>query len=525
MKKILAILMLSFVLAFAACGNDTTVEEPTTEVVTTDVSDVTEDEPRGTLIMGTSADFPPFAFVADGGQGRWGQYDGIDVAIGVRVAEQMGMDLVVRDAEFGGLIMDLNGGSIDFISSGMTIRPDRAEHVTFSNPYFTAMQYIAVPAGNPNNVNSVQDLAGLYVGTQLGTTGDIFVTDYVPGADVIRYNRINEAFMALRAGTIDAVVLDSATVLMFVGTDGSLEIVRDNEAFESEFYGLAVRHEDTELLAAINQVIADMQAAGELEDLFAHFADLLTDGDSEEAETEVATEQEYRGTLIMGTSADFPPFAFVADGGQGRWGQYDGIDVAIGVRVAAQMGMELMVRDAEFGGLIMDLNGGSIDFISSGMTIRPDRAEHVTFSNPYFTAMQYIAIPAGNPDNVNGVQDLADLYVGTQLGTTGDIFVTDYVPGANVIRYNRINEAFMALRAGTIDAVVLDSATVMMFVGTDGALEIVRDNEAFESEFYGLAVRHEDTELLAAINQVIADMQAAGELEQLFEHFAELLTE
>jgi len=521
MKKILVIAVMAFALAFAACA-DNAPAEVVVEVVETVVE---EAEERGTLIMGTSADFPPFAFVADGGQGRWGQYDGIDVAIGVRVAEQMGMDLIVRDAEFGGLIMDLNGGSIDFISSGMTIRPDRAEHVTFSIPYFTAMQYIAVPAGNPNNVNSVQDLAGLYVGTQLGTTGDIFITDYVAGADVIRYNRINEAFMALRAGTIDAVVLDSATVMMFVGTDGALEIVRDNDAFESEFYGLAVRHEDTELLAAINQVISDMQAAGELEQLFEHFADLLADGDDDETEEVAAAEQEYRGTLIMGTSADFPPFAFVATGGQGRWGQYDGIDVAIGVRVAEQMGMELIVRDAEFGGLIMDLNGGSIDFISSGMTIRPDRAEHVTFSIPYFTAMQYIAVPAGNPDNVNGVQDLAGLYVGVQLGTTGDIFITDYVAGADVIRYNRINEAFMALRAGTIDAVVLDSATVMMFVGTDGALEIVRDNEAFESEFYGLAVRHEDTELLAAINQVIADMQAAGELEYLFTHFADLLAD
>ena len=255
MKKILTALLLASVFAFTGCG---------------------EDE-RETIIMGTSADFPPFAFVADGGQGRWGQYDGIDVAIGVRVAEQLGKDLVVRDAEFGGLIMDLNSGNIDFISSGMTIRPDRAEQVTFSIPYFTAMQYIAVPGGNPNNVRTVQDLAGLYVGVQLGTTGDIFISDYVPGANIIRYNRITEGFMALRGGSIDAVVLDSATVMMYVGTDGVLEIVRDNQAFDSEFYGLAVRHEDTEILEAINTVIAQMQAEGELERLFEYFAEMLAD--------------------------------------------------------------------------------------------------------------------------------------------------------------------------------------------------------------------------------------------------------
>jgi len=255
MKKILLVLMLAAVFALTGCSDDD----------------------DNVLIMGTSADFPPFAFVADGGQGSWGQYDGIDVVIGVRVAEQMGKELVVRDAEFGGLIMDLNSGTIDFISSGMTIRPDRAEQVTFSNPYFTAMQYIAVAGGNPHNVQSVHDLSGLYVGVQMGTTGDMFVSDYVDGANVIRYNRISEGFMALRGGSIDAIVLDSATVLMYVGTDGALEVVRDNQAFESEFYGLAVRHEDTEILAAINQVIADMTAAGELVALFDHFAYLLAD--------------------------------------------------------------------------------------------------------------------------------------------------------------------------------------------------------------------------------------------------------
>jgi ABC-type amino acid transport substrate-binding protein len=79
----------------------------------------------------------------------------------------------------------------------------------------------------------------------------------------------------------------------------------------------------------------------------------------------------------------------------------------------------------------------------------------------------------------------------------------------------------MALRAGQIDAVVIDSATAMMFVGAAGGeLTIIRDNIAFESEHYGIAVRHEDTELLAAINEVIADMLASGELERLFAYFS-----
>lgn len=154
MKKIFfATLMLTFMVILVGCGAD--------------------NNERRTIIMGTSADFPPFEFIAEGGQGRHGQYDGIDVAIAVRLAEHIDADLIIHDADFGGLIMDLNGGSIDFIAAGMTIRPDRAEQVSFSIPYFTAMQYIAIQAGN-TAITSASDLSGALVGVQIGTTGDFF---------------------------------------------------------------------------------------------------------------------------------------------------------------------------------------------------------------------------------------------------------------------------------------------------------------------------------------------------------------
>ncbi|MCL2400367.1 MAG: transporter substrate-binding domain-containing protein [Defluviitaleaceae bacterium] len=253
MKKIFfTLLMLTLVVILVGCGSN--------------------ESERTTIIMGTSADFPPFEFIAEGGQGRHGQYDGIDVAIAVRIAEHIGADLVIHDADFGALIMALNGGSIDFIAAGMTIRPDREEEVSFSIPYFNAMQYIVVRAGN-TDIASANDLSNTFVGVQIGTTGDFFVTDNVGGTEPIRYNRANEAFMALRAGQLDAVVIDSATALMFVGAaGGELAIVRDYAAFESEYYGIAVRHEDTDLLASINEVISEMVANGEIEALFAYFS-------------------------------------------------------------------------------------------------------------------------------------------------------------------------------------------------------------------------------------------------------------
>ncbi|MCL2017113.1 MAG: transporter substrate-binding domain-containing protein [Defluviitaleaceae bacterium] len=276
MKKIFLIATLAIisVLAFAACAdNSPTAAETGTAIAALDPAAAAPS--NDVLIMGTSADFPPFEFIAEGGAGRHGHYDGIDVAIALRIAERAGRELVIQDLPFDGLLMALNAGSIDFIASGMTITAERQQQVNFSVPYFEAMQYIVVQAGN-TDITSAADLNSAIVGVQLATTGDMFATENLDN-EPIRYNRINEAIMALRAGQLDAIIIDSATALMFAGAAGDLAIVRDDVAFAGEHYGIATRHDDPELGAIIDEVITEMTAAGEIEALFAEFAELFAE--------------------------------------------------------------------------------------------------------------------------------------------------------------------------------------------------------------------------------------------------------
>jgi len=260
MKKILTTILLSLVLivTFAACGND----EPTE---------------RGTIVMGTSADFPPFEFIAHDGQGIHGEFDGIDVAIAVRIAEALDMDLYIYDANFMGLIMDLQAGRIDFIAAAMTIDAERSQSVNFSIPYFSAMQYVVVPSSD-TTTHTVSDLQGQIVGVQVGTTGDRFAEENLQGSSIQAYMRATEAFMDLLGGRIDAVLIDSAVAELFVSNNpGALRVVRDHNAFSSEEYGIAVRLDDLELLEQINGVLADMIANGEIAELFMHYSAMLQD--------------------------------------------------------------------------------------------------------------------------------------------------------------------------------------------------------------------------------------------------------
>jgi len=260
MKKIsVLVLLLAFTVALAtSCGNN-------------------DDGERRTLVMGTSAGFFPFEFIADEGRGVIGQYAGIDVSLVARIADELGFDVVIQDQEFAGLILALQNRSIDFIAAAMTIRPDRAEVVNFTIPYFNAGQYIIVRADN-NAVNSVADLEGLIVGVQMGTTGDIAITDghndgVVVFGEVAVYNQPVPGVLDVLSGSIDAFVVDAPVARGFLANHpGDLRIFSDpNGFFGPEQFGMAFHQDDTELLAQFNEVLGRLIAEGFIDYLYEYY--------------------------------------------------------------------------------------------------------------------------------------------------------------------------------------------------------------------------------------------------------------
>jgi len=260
MKKLFLLALLMFaVAALAACSSD--------------------DEPaeRRTLVMGTNAAFFPFEFVADHGRGVIGQYAGIDVSLVARIAEELDIDIVIQDQEFIGLIAALQNREIDFIAAAMTIRPDRAEQVNFTVPYFNAGQYIVVRSDN-DAINSIADMEGMIVGVQFATTGDIAMTDannegIIDLHSVAQYNQPVAAIMDLLSGSIDAVVIDAPVARGFIAQHpGELRAFADpNEFFGPEQFGMAFHLEDTELLAEFNEVLIRLIEEGYVMYLYEYY--------------------------------------------------------------------------------------------------------------------------------------------------------------------------------------------------------------------------------------------------------------
>ena len=144
----------------------------------------------GTLVMSTNAEFPPYEYY-DGDK-----IVGIDVDIAQAIADELGMTLEIEDVAFDSIIPEIVSGKADMALAGMTVTEDRKASVDFSDTYATASQMIIVK--EDSQIAGPDDLKGITVGVQLGTTGDIYVSDLeADGTTVERYNKGFEAVQAL----------------------------------------------------------------------------------------------------------------------------------------------------------------------------------------------------------------------------------------------------------------------------------------------------------------------------------------
>lgn len=244
-KKFLAMAMaVCMTAALTACGGNQTAETTTAAA----------SESKGTLVMATNAEFPPYEFH------EGGEIVGIDVEIARAIATEMGMDFEIEDIAFDSIIPEVTSGKADFGAAGMTVTEDRKQSVDFSDSYATATQVVIVKEGS--EIASVDDLVGKTIGVQLGTTGDIYAED-VEDVTLERYNKGFEAVQALSQDKIDAVIIDGEPAKVFVAENEGLTIL--DEAFTTEEYAICVKKGNTELLEGINAAIAKLKESGELQ--------------------------------------------------------------------------------------------------------------------------------------------------------------------------------------------------------------------------------------------------------------------
>ncbi|MBP5272587.1 MAG: transporter substrate-binding domain-containing protein, partial [Clostridia bacterium] len=240
-----------------AAAEDTTTAAPAAEPITATGQ-------KQVLHMATSADFAPYEYKE--GEG----FAGIDIEIAQAIAEKLGMTLEITDIAFDSVIAGVVTGKYDMGMSGLTMTPERAQTVNFTDPYANAVQTIIVKEDSDiqsaddfynldaeGNPVSVKD--GLTIGVQTSTTGDLYISDTVENGGVgeehrIQYKTGADAVQALSTGKVQAVVIDNEPAKNFVKMYDGLKLL--STPYVEEEYAIAINKNNTELLQKVNVAIS-----------------------------------------------------------------------------------------------------------------------------------------------------------------------------------------------------------------------------------------------------------------------------
>lgn len=222
----------------------------------------------GVLTVYTNAEFPPFEYLKDS------KAVGVDIMIAQAIADEIGVKLEVKDVKFDTILASVNSGKGSMGIAGITVSKERAEEVDFSKNYATSTQYVIVK--NDVTIENISDLAGMKIGAQLGTTGDIIISSEINGTEdeetgehikgilegtntvITQYNSAADAAVAMSSGKIDAVVIDKLPAEIIAGEyEGykAVELLYPDGTNTEESYAVCVAKGNAELLEVVNKVV------------------------------------------------------------------------------------------------------------------------------------------------------------------------------------------------------------------------------------------------------------------------------
>lgn len=216
-------------------------------------------------------------------------------------------------------------------------------------------------------------------------------------------------------------------------------------------------------------------------------------------------------TVNVVTDPSFVPFEMMDQ----ETGKMVGFDMDIINEVAERAGFEVNLTTMEFAGIIPAVQTGSQEIAIAGTTITEERAEIVDFSDPYYDSGLKIIVRADN-DDVESIEDLADLSIATRIGSTSYDFLKEELgEDADITPFPAMSDMYMALLGRNVDAVFYDAPNVSYFAQTRGKGRTKVVGPLYEGQQYGI-VFHKGSEWVEPTNEALAAMKEDGTYDEIY---------
>lgn len=213
--------------------------------------------------------------------------------------------------------------------------------------------------------------------------------------------------------------------------------------------------------------------------------------------------------LVVATDTAFVPFEFKQDG------KYTGFDVQLWEAIAKEANLKYRLQPMDFNGIIPGLQTHNIDVALAGITIREDRAKVIDFSDPYYESGLAILVTEDN-NAIKTAKDLEDKTVAVKIGTATVDYLQKNVPSAKLKLFPNIDNAFLELATGRVDAVVHDTPNVQYYAQTAGKGKVKVVGALKSGDFYGIAFP-KGSDLVPVVNKALAALHSDGTYDKLYQ--------
>ena len=269
------------ILALAACGNtsETSDSSAIDSAATTTTDKLQEIKDSGKLVMGTSADYPPYEWhlIKDGKD----EIIGFDIDIAQAIADELGVELEVKDMDFDGLIPALTTGKIDIIIAGMNATEERKQSVDFTDVYYTQTDIVVIRKEDADKFTSEDSLKTAALATQKATVQETYLLEAFPDAEIQSVPKWNTAIMSLTTGKVDAVMMVDTVAKQFIAQNDDLMVANFDINSTPNAAAIAVAKNGGEFLETVNNIVNEMKESGKIEELYQLNDQIVTDNTAE----------------------------------------------------------------------------------------------------------------------------------------------------------------------------------------------------------------------------------------------------
>ena len=212
-----------------------------------------------TLTVATDTAFVPFEFK------EGDTYVGFDIDLWTEIAGEMGREFKLQPMDFNGILPALQTKQVDVALAGITITEERKQAIDFSEGYYDSGFMLMVPEGS--DVTGTSDLDGKTVAMKTGTSANEWAKKNLPKTELRLFPNIDNAYLELQSGRVDAAMHDTPNVLYYIKQNGGGKVKAVGEQQMAHEYGIAFP-KGSELVPQVNEALAKLKTDGRYDTIY-----------------------------------------------------------------------------------------------------------------------------------------------------------------------------------------------------------------------------------------------------------------